>query len=133
MSPARHLHRRRVLHRHEALAVPVTSAPKRSAESPTPTARSARKATVVATVARSISTPVDTGSSPEKVATTLDQAGTWKVTVSGYNGDTGDFTLKSGRSSGWFIDSKQTMCRPDGALLVADDVGNVVWRVSAMP
>ena len=33
---------------------------------------------------------------------------------------TGDFTLKSGRKSGWFIDSKQTMCRPDGALLVAD-------------
>ena len=32
----------------------------------------------------------------------------------------GDFTLKSGRTSGWFIDSKQTMCRPDGALLVAD-------------
>ena len=33
---------------------------------------------------------------------------------------TGDFTLKSGAKSGWFIDSKQTMCRPDGALLVAD-------------
>lgn len=33
---------------------------------------------------------------------------------------TGDFTLKSGRKSSWFIDSKQTMCRPDGALLVAD-------------
>jgi orotate phosphoribosyltransferase len=33
---------------------------------------------------------------------------------------TGDFTLKSGRKSGWFIDSKQTACRPDGLLLVAD-------------
>ena len=33
---------------------------------------------------------------------------------------TGDFTLKSGRTSSWFIDSKQTMCRPDGVLLVAD-------------
>ena len=33
---------------------------------------------------------------------------------------TGDFTLKSGRKSSWFIDSKQTMCRPEGALLVAD-------------
>jgi orotate phosphoribosyltransferase len=32
----------------------------------------------------------------------------------------GDFTLKSGRKTGWFIDSKQTMCRPEGALLVAD-------------
>lgn len=33
---------------------------------------------------------------------------------------TGDFTLKSGAKSSWFIDSKQTMCRPDGLLLVAD-------------
>ncbi len=33
---------------------------------------------------------------------------------------TGDFTLKSGRRSTWFIDSKQTVCRPDGLLLMAD-------------
>ena len=33
---------------------------------------------------------------------------------------TGDFVLKSGRRSSWFIDSKQTVCRPDGLLLVAD-------------
>jgi orotate phosphoribosyltransferase len=33
---------------------------------------------------------------------------------------TGDFTLKSGRKSSWFIDSKQTVCRPEGLLLVAD-------------
>jgi orotate phosphoribosyltransferase len=33
---------------------------------------------------------------------------------------TGDFVLKSGRRSSWFIDSKQTACRPDGVLLVAD-------------
>ena len=32
----------------------------------------------------------------------------------------GAFTLKSGRSSSWFIDAKQTICRPDGLLLVAD-------------
>jgi orotate phosphoribosyltransferase len=32
----------------------------------------------------------------------------------------GDFTLKSGRKSTWFIDAKQTTCRPDGMLLVAD-------------
>jgi orotate phosphoribosyltransferase len=37
-----------------------------------------------------------------------------------YSVRTGDFTLKSGRRSSWFIDSKQTMCRPDGLLLVAD-------------
>ncbi len=33
---------------------------------------------------------------------------------------TGSFTLKSGRTSSWFIDAKQTVCRPDGLLLVAD-------------
>jgi orotate phosphoribosyltransferase len=32
----------------------------------------------------------------------------------------GDFTLKSGRRSSWFIDAKQTTCRPEGMLLVAD-------------
>jgi orotate phosphoribosyltransferase len=35
---------------------------------------------------------------------------------------TGDFVLKSGRKSNWFIDSKQTVCRPGGMLLVADAV-----------
>lgn len=33
---------------------------------------------------------------------------------------TGDFVLKSGKRSTWFIDAKQTTCRPDGMLLVAD-------------
>ena len=33
---------------------------------------------------------------------------------------TGDFTLKSGKRSSWFIDAKQTTCRADGMLLVAD-------------
>ncbi len=33
---------------------------------------------------------------------------------------TGTFTLKSGRTSSWFIDAKQTVCRPDGLLLVAE-------------
>ena len=32
----------------------------------------------------------------------------------------GDFTLKSGKKSDWFIDAKQTACRPEGMLLVAD-------------
>jgi orotate phosphoribosyltransferase len=38
----------------------------------------------------------------------------------------GDFTLKSGRKSSWFIDSKQTVCRPEAMLLVADAVLSVV-------
>ena len=32
----------------------------------------------------------------------------------------GDFVLKSGERSNWFIDSKQTTCRADGMLLVAE-------------
>ena len=32
----------------------------------------------------------------------------------------GEFVLKSGKRSDWFIDAKQTTCRPDGMLLVAD-------------
>ncbi|MFN0092367.1 MAG: orotate phosphoribosyltransferase [Acidimicrobiales bacterium] len=32
---------------------------------------------------------------------------------------TGDFVLKSGRRSRWFIDGKQTACRPEGILLIA--------------
>ncbi len=34
----------------------------------------------------------------------------------------GDFTLKSGRKSSWFIDSKQTACRPESMLWVAEAV-----------
>ena len=37
-----------------------------------------------------------------------------------YSVKLGSFTLKSGRTSNWFIDAKQTICRPDGLLLVAD-------------
>ena len=33
---------------------------------------------------------------------------------------TNGFTLKSGRASSWFVDAKQTTCRPEGMLLVAD-------------
>lgn len=38
----------------------------------------------------------------------------------------GDFTLKSGRPSSWFIDAKQTACRPDGIVLVADAMLDVI-------
>jgi orotate phosphoribosyltransferase len=34
----------------------------------------------------------------------------------------GDFVLKSGRRSSWFIDAKQSICRPEAMLLVADAV-----------
>jgi orotate phosphoribosyltransferase len=33
---------------------------------------------------------------------------------------TGDFTLKSGAKSTWFLDTKQTACRADGILAVTD-------------
>ncbi len=38
----------------------------------------------------------------------------------------GDFVLKSGRRSNWFIDSKQTVCRPEAMVLVADAVISVL-------
>lgn len=39
---------------------------------------------------------------------------------------TGDFTLKSGRKSTWFLDTKQTACRADGIVLVADAALQVI-------
>jgi orotate phosphoribosyltransferase len=39
---------------------------------------------------------------------------------------TGSFTLKSGKTSTWFIDAKQTTCRPDGMVLVADALLSVL-------
>ena len=38
----------------------------------------------------------------------------------------GDFTLKSGATSAWFLDTKQTACRPDGIVLVADAALSVI-------
>jgi orotate phosphoribosyltransferase len=38
----------------------------------------------------------------------------------------GDFLLKSGKRSSWFIDSKQTVCRPEAMLLVAEAVLDLV-------
>ncbi len=38
----------------------------------------------------------------------------------------GDFVLKSGRRSSWFIDSKQTVCRPEAMLAVAEAVLSLV-------
>jgi orotate phosphoribosyltransferase len=38
----------------------------------------------------------------------------------------GDFVLKSGRKSSWFIDAKQTVCRPEAMLAVAEAVLSVV-------
>jgi orotate phosphoribosyltransferase len=38
----------------------------------------------------------------------------------------GQFTLKSGATSSWFLDTKQTACRADGILLVADAMLDVI-------
>ena len=38
----------------------------------------------------------------------------------------GDFVLKSGARSSWFIDAKQTICRPEAMLLAADAILSVV-------
>lgn len=38
---------------------------------------------------------------------------------------TGEFTLKSGATSSWFLDTKQTACRADGIIAVADAIVEV--------
>lgn len=38
----------------------------------------------------------------------------------------GEFTLKSGKRSSWFIDAKQTTCAPEGMLLVAEAILSVL-------
>ncbi len=38
----------------------------------------------------------------------------------------GDFTLKSGAKSSWFLDTKQTACRPEGIVLVANAMLEVI-------
>lgn len=38
----------------------------------------------------------------------------------------GEFVLKSGARSSWFLDTKQTACRPDGIVLVADAALDVI-------
>lgn len=38
----------------------------------------------------------------------------------------GEFTLKSGATSTWFLDTKQTACRPDGVVLMADVALSIV-------
>ena len=41
---------------------------------------------------------------------------------------TGSFTLKSGAKSSWFLDTKQTACRADGVLLMADVALSIIPR-----
>ncbi|MEY2973864.1 MAG: orotate phosphoribosyltransferase [Actinomycetota bacterium] len=38
----------------------------------------------------------------------------------------GDFTLKSGAKSTWFLDTKQTACRADGIVAVADAMAGII-------
>ncbi len=38
----------------------------------------------------------------------------------------GEFTLKSGARSSWFLDTKQTACRPDGIVLVANAMLEII-------
>jgi orotate phosphoribosyltransferase len=48
----------------------------------------------------------------------------------------GDFTLKSGARSSWFLDTKQTACRPDGIVAVTDALletfADVIGEVDAI-
>jgi orotate phosphoribosyltransferase len=48
----------------------------------------------------------------------------------------GEFTLKSGATSSWFLDTKQTACLPDGIIAVADALfevfGDVLDQIDAI-
>jgi orotate phosphoribosyltransferase len=48
----------------------------------------------------------------------------------------GEFTLKSGATSSWFLDTKQTACRPEGIIAVTDAVievfGDVMTQIDAI-
>ncbi len=49
---------------------------------------------------------------------------------------TGEFLLKSGATSNWFLDAKQTACRPDGIIAVTDALielfGDELFSVDAI-
>ena len=60
--------------------------------------------------------PADSGGLPE-LSPTLDAL---RAHVLEHSVKRGEFTLKSGATSTWFLDTKQTACRPDGIVLVAD-------------
>jgi len=49
-----------------------------------------------------------------------------RVHVLAHSVKRGEFTLKSGAKSTWFLDTKQTACRPDGIVLVADAMLDVI-------
>lgn len=38
----------------------------------------------------------------------------------------GDFVLKSGKQSNWFIDAKKTVCSPEGMLMVAESIHRIL-------
>ena len=46
--------------------------------------------------------------------------------VLAYSLKRGAFTLKSGAHSSWFLDTKQTACRPDGILALADAALSII-------
>lgn len=61
---------------------------------------------------------------------------TLRAHVSQHSVKHGQFILKSGASSNWFLDTKQTACRPEGIVAVADAVvevfGDVLDEIDAI-
>lgn len=65
--------------------------------------------------------PESTSSDRRQALPSLDPARTaLRDHVLRHSVKTGTFTLKSGATSSWFLDTKQTACRADGVLLMAD-------------
>jgi orotate phosphoribosyltransferase len=59
---------------------------------------------------------------PTSLSPTLDAL---RAHVSEHSVQHGEFILKSGATSTWFLDTKQTACRPDGIVAVTDAVYEV--------
>ena len=68
------------------------------------------------------SRPMATAESPTDLPVLDATRGRLRANVLEHSLKEGDFTLKSGAPSSWFLDTKQTACRPDGIIAVTDAV-----------
>ena len=72
-------------------------------------------------------------STPSRLSPTLDAL---RAHVLEHSVKHGEFTLKSGATSTWFLDTKQTACLPDGIVAVTDALyevfGDVLDQVDAI-
>ena len=69
--------------------------------------------------------PIDRSRVPEELPALSPARAALRAHVLEHSVKIGRFTLKSGATSSWFLDTKQTACRPDGILAVAAAMAEV--------